>query len=79
MFHGGICAEREKLLRTATAAVTHHNKTVTDISRILAERGRKPNAQAFGVFRDEVQASLASVRTAWDEYRKHIHVHGCSV
>jgi hypothetical protein len=79
MFSAGICPEREKLLRTATAAVTHHNKTVTDISRILAERGRKPDAQAFAVFQDEVSTSFATALTAWDEYRKHVHEHGCSV
>lgn len=39
MFSGGICPERERLLRKATEVVNLHNKTVSGITRNIGELG----------------------------------------
>ena len=73
----GICSERERLLRVATAAVNLHNETVSELANRVAKRGREPNSEEFAIFKRQMQASYETALASWDTYRKHVEEHGC--
>ncbi len=70
---GGICPERERLLRAVTAAVSEHSELVGRVHRI-AGTGQ---SAAFKELASQVKESLQVVSRTWHAYEKHCKAHGC--
>ena len=71
---GGVCPERERLLRNVSAALARHNRAVSDMAAIA---GSKRSA-LFSSARELVVVTKQKVQTARDALEAHMIEHGCA-
>ena len=73
MHPGGLCPERERLLRAVTAAVNAHAHDVG----LLSQAADVHNSERFRDLSIRAKGSFAQASAAMDAYRQHLEKHGC--
>ena len=71
-----MCNEREWLLLKAQTAINLHSARAL---RLESERANAPaTPDELVALRVDVERCFDAAQAAWDEYRKHVHEHGCT-
>ncbi|MBV9081947.1 MAG: hypothetical protein JOZ62_04670 [Acidobacteriaceae bacterium] len=72
---GGICPERERLLRDVSAALNRHNKAVGEMATIAGSN----RTALFSTAREVVAGTKQEVEVARDALEAHMIEHGCQL
>ena len=75
MFPGGVCPERQQLLRKAVEAIYVHSCNTSKMLELASSR--EVRGEDFLELQQSVQEYLDAAQRALDEYQQHVQEHDC--